>query len=129
MDDCRNVGTMTKITPHSILESVALELRSVSERIKSVESATSELTNSLPRRTKPSTSQALQNLDVADQIILALASYLSDVSKTMPYFPAIDVSKPISRVPLEALEDRLSGRSLNIADTGRGQTGGIPEIF
>lgn len=120
---------MTKIAPHRILESVALELRSISQKIKCVEAATCELTDALPNRTKSSTLQALQNLDVADQTIMALANYLSDVSKTMPDFQTVDISKPISRVPLEALENRLSGVSVNTSDAWQSQVGGIPEIF
>ena len=120
---------MTEMAPNQILANVALELQTISERIKTAELAISGITNDLPNLPKPSALQALQNLDVVDQTVLALASYLSELSQMMNNVPMIDIRQPISNIPLEDLEARLRGTVVNSNRPGGLGSPNQPELF
>lgn len=93
-----------------IAESVAQELRLLSERMERAEHALSILLDQRELALQKETLHALQEIDVSSQSVVALADFLCAIAAEMSDGDAPDIATALSQVRLEALASRLAGQ-------------------
>jgi hypothetical protein len=97
------------VSSRTVTLRAARELHLLMERMHSIEAALAHLLEGKELGLCGNTVQALQQMDMISQTVLALADYLEQIAPEMCRDDRVDAQSPLARVPLKAMADRLSG--------------------